>query len=106
MIIPKIEDEMIETNTYIMAFNPHKITEKIKVGYSTESVEQYVQILWDVVNAKNTSIAKTTGDDEKCAGNVVNKNLITTLMNVNFQINMPTVAVIILSTQDLVIAGN
>ena len=33
---------MINTNTYIMAFNTPKIPEKIKVGYTLERVEQYV----------------------------------------------------------------
>ena len=45
-------------------------------------------------------------EDKKCAENVHNKILTTTLMNVNFQINVPTVAVTIGSSQDLVTIGN
>ena len=58
------------------------------------------------MNAKNTATTKTTVEDEKCAGNVVNKILLTILMNVNFQINVPTVAVTIRSMQDLATIGN
>ena len=58
------------------------------------------------MNVKNTATIKITIEDEKCAGNVVNKILITTLMNVNFQINVPSMAVTIWSTQDHVTVGN
>ena len=44
-----------------------------------ERGEQYVQ---NPLDAINTTITKTTLEDEKCAGNV-NKILVT-LMNVNF----------------------
>ena len=36
------------------------------------------QILRDAINAKNTAIAKATEEDQKCAGNVIKKILITT----------------------------
>ena len=64
------------------------------------------QIPWDAINAKNTAITKTTEEGEKCVGNVVNKILITILMNVNFQINVPSEVVIIRSMQELVTVGN
>ena len=49
---------------------------------------------------------KTIVEDKKSVGNVVNKILITTLMSVNFQINVPAVVVTTQSMQDLVIVGN
>ena len=37
----KKEGKTMETNTYIMHFNTPKISQKIKVGYTMERVEQY-----------------------------------------------------------------
>ena len=53
------------------------------------------QIHSDVINAKNTATTKTIAEDEKCVGNVVNMNLIITLMNENFPTNVPSAAVTI-----------
>ena len=38
----KKEGKLIETNTYIMTFDQPKILEKIKIGYTMESVEQFI----------------------------------------------------------------
>ena len=44
-------------------------------------------------------------EDVKCAGNVVNRILTTTLMTVNFYVNVQIVAAIIRCTQYLVRVG-
>ena len=63
-----------------------------KYSFSFDNFLTY-QIPCDAINAKNMAITKTNIEDEKCVENVVNKILIWkfTLMNVNFQIDMPTV---------------
>ena len=36
--------ETIDTNTYIMTFNTHKIPKEIKIGYQKMNVEPYISI--------------------------------------------------------------
>ena len=80
----------METNTYIMAFNTPKIPEKIKVGYTMERVGQYVPNPLRCYKCQKYGYYEDNCRGRKYEGNVVNKILITTLMNVNFQINVLT----------------
>ena len=89
-----------------MTFNTPEITEKIKVGYTMERVEQYVPNplrcnklqkyghLED--NCRGREVCRKCGQQD--SNHHINEN-------VNFQINVPTVAVTTRSTQDLARVG-
>ena len=97
----KKEGKTIETNTYIMNFNTQKISEKIKVGYTMESLEQYIP------NPLLCYKCQKYGyHEDNCRGHeVYGKILTTTLMTVNSHVNVPIMAVIIWCMQDLVKVG-
>ena len=76
-----------------MAFNTPKIPEKIKVAYTIERVKQYVLYPLRCYKCQKYGHHKINCWGQKCMGNMVNKDLITTLMSVNFPLNVPTVVV-------------
>ena len=97
----KKEGKTIETNTYIMHFNIPKIPEKIKVGSTTERVEQYIP------NPLRCYICQKYGHHkDNCRGReVCGKCGQQNFDHHNSHVNVPIVVAIIRCTQDLVRVG-
>ena len=57
------------------------------------------------MNAKNMATMKIIVENKKCVRNMVNANPTTTLMNMNFPTNVPTVEVTIQFMQDFMKVG-
>ena len=62
----KKQKKIIENNTCIISFDIPKISERIKIVYNMERVDQ---------STINTTSTKRIIEDEKCVENVVNMNL-------------------------------
>ena len=64
----KKQNEIIETNTYILTFNNPKPPLEIKIGYTVVKVETYIP------NPRNMDTWSSTAQENKCVLNVESRN--------------------------------